>query len=232
MPRAELAAVRLEQLKLCEYSLRLTLPRSKGELTGCGVIVAIPYSTTQLYPVRVLRRWQLASVGRTASGVINRDQDLSGIRVGLHDEIFQGAMPVLVGVGAASTYSLDRGGTSRRRYPGRAHLLETTKQGLTPDCTIADAGQGLRAGQKAAWGDTPCHGDVFHLQRQCEGLAKGATSRRRKLQAKIAPAGRRGPDDELAGQLDVARQAQTQANWGWPVTSEHSLNGWAVTFWR
>src|SRR5208283_559541 len=143
MPRAELAAVRLEQLKLCEYSLRLTLPRSKGELTGCGVIVAIPYSTTQLYPVRVLRRWQLASVGRTASGVINRDQDLSGIRVGLHDEIFQGAMPVLVGVGAASTYSLDRGGTSRRRYPGRAHLLETTKQGLTPDCTIADAGQGL-----------------------------------------------------------------------------------------
>jgi len=32
----------------------------------------------------------------------------------------------------------------------------------------------LRAGQKAAWADTPCHGDVFHITRQYEGLAKGA----------------------------------------------------------
>ena len=30
--------------------------------------------------------------------VVNHDQDLSGIRVGLHDEIFQGTMPVLAGV--------------------------------------------------------------------------------------------------------------------------------------
>ena len=40
---------------------------------------------------------------REASAV-NHDQDLSGIRVGLHDEIFQGATPVLAGVDAASTY--------------------------------------------------------------------------------------------------------------------------------
>src|SRR3954466_11527497 len=46
----------------------------------------------------------LQSATRQAS-VINRDQDLSGIRVGLHDEIFQGATPVLVGVDAASPYS-------------------------------------------------------------------------------------------------------------------------------
>ena len=38
------------------------------------------------------------------AGIINRRQDLSGIRVGLHDEIFQGATPVLAGVDAASTY--------------------------------------------------------------------------------------------------------------------------------
>ena len=31
------------------------------------------------------------------AGAINREQDLSGIRVGLHDEIFQGATPVLAG---------------------------------------------------------------------------------------------------------------------------------------
>src|SRR3712207_6254968 len=38
------------------------------------------------------------------AGAINRGQDLSGIRVGLHDEILQGATPVLAGVDAASTY--------------------------------------------------------------------------------------------------------------------------------
>jgi len=99
------------------------------------------------------------------------------------------------------------------------HLLDATEQGLDPDHTIADAGQGLRAGQKAAWGDTPCHGDVFHIQRQCEGLAttlqhlaKGATSRRQTLQAKTGRAGQRGPDDELATQLALARQAETQAH--------------------
>ena len=38
------------------------------------------------------------------ASVINRDQDLSGIRVGLHDEIFHDGKPVLAGVDAASTY--------------------------------------------------------------------------------------------------------------------------------
>jgi hypothetical protein len=52
------------------------------------------------------------------------------------------------------------------------HLLDAAEQGLRPEYTIADAGQGLRAGQRAVWGDTPpCHGDVFHIQRCCEGLA-------------------------------------------------------------
>lgn len=36
--------------------------------------------------------------------MINLAQDLSRIHFGLHDEIFQGSMPVLAGVDAASTY--------------------------------------------------------------------------------------------------------------------------------
>jgi hypothetical protein len=154
------------------------------------------------------------------AGVINRDQDLSGIRVGLHDEIFHGAMPVLAGVDAASTYCYLLAAEERRDADTwGVHLLDAAQQGLDPDYTIADAGQGLRAGQRAAWGDTPCHGDVFHVQRQCEGLAntlsrlaKGATSRRKTLQAKINPAHQRGPEDELATQLVLARQAETQAH--------------------
>jgi len=151
---------------------------------------------------------------------INHDQDLSSIRVGLHDEIFQGATPVLAGVDAQSTYCYILAAERRRDADTwGVHLLHAAQQGLDPDYTIADAGQGLRAGQRAAWGDTPCHGDVFHIQRQCEGLAntlsrlaKGATSRRKMLQTKIGRTGPRGPDDGLATQLELARQAETQAH--------------------
>ena len=99
------------------------------------------------------------------------------------------------------------------------HLLDAAQQGLDPDYTIADAGQGLRAGQRAAWGSTPCHGDVFHIQHQCEGLAntlarlaQGATSRRKTLQAKMGHAGQRCPNDEIATQLALAGQAEIQAH--------------------
>jgi hypothetical protein len=77
----------------------------------------------------------------------------------------------------------------------------------------------LRAGQEAAWGDTPCHGDVFHIQRQCGGLAntlsrlaQGATSRRKTLQAGTGRAGQRAPDAELATQLALARQTEARTS--------------------
>ena len=93
------------------------------------------------------------------AGVINREQDLSGIRVGLHDEIFHDGKPVLTGVDAASTYCyLLVAAQHRDADTWGVHLLDATEQGLKPDYTIADAGQGLRAGQKAAWGGTPSHG--------------------------------------------------------------------------
>src|SRR5471030_1613575 len=88
------------------------------------------------------------------AGEINRGQDLSAIRVGLHDEIFQGSQPVLAGVDARSTYCyLLAAAEHRDADTWGIHLLDASQQGLNPDYTIADAGQGLRAGQKAAWGD-------------------------------------------------------------------------------
>jgi hypothetical protein len=106
------------------------------------------------------------------AAVIYREQDQSAIRIGLHDELFQGTMPVLAGVCARSTYCyLLAAEQHRDADTWGVHLLDAPKQGLTPDYTIADAGQGLRAGQKAAWGETPCHCDVFHIQHQFETLA-------------------------------------------------------------
>ncbi|MGI4943866.1 MAG: hypothetical protein ACRYHQ_25435 [Janthinobacterium lividum] len=163
----------------------------------------------------------LQAATRQASA-INRDQDLSGIRVGLHDELFQGATPVLAGVDAASTYCYLLAAEDRRDADTwGVHLLDAAAQGLRPEYTIADAGQGLRAGQKAAWGETPpCHGDVFHIHHRCAGLAntlqhlaQGATSRRKALlRAKTGRAGQRSPEHELAAQLHRAREAETQAH--------------------
>src|SRR5271154_4085886 len=163
---------------------------------------------------------QLQSAARQA-GVINQNQDLTGIRVGLHDEIFQEAMPVLAGVDAASTFCYLLVAAERRDADTwGVHLLDAASQGLKPDYTIADAGQGLRAGQRAAWGETPCHGDVFHTQRLYEGLAntlsrlaKGARSRRQKLEARIDRSGQCAPDDEPGVQLEAARQIEVQAYW-------------------
>ena len=151
--------------------------------------------------------------------VINDAQDLSRIHTGLHDELFHGGKPVLAGVCAESTYCyLLAAEDHRDADTWGVRLLDAAQQGLKPDYTIADAGQGLRAGQKAAWGDTPCHGDVFHIIRQCEGLAntlsrlaKGATSRREKREAKFGGAGQSTPKDALVAELALARQAETRA---------------------
>ena len=75
---------------------------------------------------------------------INQSQDLSGINVGLQDEIFQPDKPVLVGVDAASTYcyllqSVERSDEDTWGY----HLLDVMAQGFDPDYTIADGGSGL-----------------------------------------------------------------------------------------
>jgi integrase len=69
--RAELAAIRVEHLEPRERGLRLTLPHSKGERTGRGVTVALPYGTTELCPIRALRSWQEAA-GITAGAVFRR----------------------------------------------------------------------------------------------------------------------------------------------------------------
>jgi hypothetical protein len=138
---------------------------------------------------------RLESSAATAAE-INQTQDLSGIEVGLHDEIYQSNRPVLVGVDAASTYCyLLQSVEHRDEDTWGWHLLEAIDQGFDPKYTIADGGSGLRAGQKAVLPETPCHGNVFHIQHQFEqvanGLARqaqGATTRRIKLEQKIAQA--------------------------------------------
>src|SRR5665647_768066 len=59
------------------------------------------------------------------------------IRVGLHDEIFQGSQPVLAGADARSTYCyLLAAAEHRDADTWGIHLLDAARQGLNPDYTI------------------------------------------------------------------------------------------------
>ncbi len=83
----------------------------------------------------------------TTAAEMNQTQDLSGIEVGLHNEIYQSDHPVLVGVDAASTYCyLLKAVEHRDEDTWGWYLLDTMTQGFDPNYTIADGGSGLRAG--------------------------------------------------------------------------------------
>ncbi len=100
-----------------------------------------------------------------AAREVNERQDLSGVRIGAHDEIFQNRRPVLVGADVHSTFcyllSLE---DHRDADTWGVRLLELKAKGFHPDATIADGGTGLRAGQALALPGVSCRGDVFHAE--------------------------------------------------------------------
>ena len=149
---------------------------------------------------------------------INQTQDLSSIGVALLDELFHASQPVLTGVDAFSTYCfLLQAVAHRDEDTWGYYLLEAEEQGLNPDYTIADAGQGIRAGQQAAWGDKPCHGDVWHILDRCDSLcrsldkkAQGATTQREKLEKKMELAKLKGEGNKLSAKLTQARKNEAE----------------------
>lgn len=102
----------------------------------------------------------------------NAQADLSAVRIGAHDEIFQSGQPVLVGADVDSTYcyllSLEE---HRDADTWGVRMLELQDQGFAPQATIADGGRGLRAGQALALPGVPCRGDVFHALQSFQSLA-------------------------------------------------------------
>jgi hypothetical protein len=152
---------------------------------------------------------------------VNAQQDLAGVRIGAHDEIFQAGRPVLVGADVASTYCyLLSPEEHRDGDTWGVRLLELTERGLRPDATIADFASGLRAGQAEAWPDVPCRGDVFHalqtatpLVGYLENRAYDAIASRSRLEDRQARTEHRQgrKDRSLAAQLRYAREAETPA---------------------
>jgi hypothetical protein len=151
----------------------------------------------------------------------NASQELSAVRHGLHDEIFQVTQPVLVGVDAFTTYcyllSLEE---HRDADTWGVRLLELQDRGFHPDSITADFGKGLRAGQELAMPGVPCRGDVFHALQNVtpvvsflENRAYQALDTRHDLERKQAQhQWRHGRcDRNLARQIPEALAAETQA---------------------
>jgi hypothetical protein len=151
----------------------------------------------------------------------NDAYDLQRVHLGAHDEIFQADAPVLVGVDVASTFCyLLSQEEHRDADTWGVRLLELQGHGFAPDATIADFATGLRAGQKQAFPEVPCRGDVFHVLQKIlpvvtflEHRAYAAIAARSKLeQQQASHEHRRGRKNlVLVQQLRTARQAETQA---------------------
>src|SRR6516225_3182781 len=151
----------------------------------------------------------------------NDSYDLQRVRLGAHDEIFQADAPVLVGVDVASTFCyLLSQEEHRDAATWGVRLLELQGHGFAPDATIADFATGLRAGQKQAFPEVPCRGDVFPVLQKIlpvvtflEHRAYAAIAARSKLeQQQASHEHRRGRKNlVLVQQLRTARQAETQA---------------------
>src|SRR5262245_23793705 len=108
----------------------------------------------------------------------NDQHDLSGVRVGAHDEIFQGRQPVLVGVDVASTYCYLLSPEGQRDgVTWGVRLLELQVHGFAPQATIGDSGSGLAAGQDLALPGVPRRGDVFHVLQQVTPLVRSLEDR-------------------------------------------------------
>ena len=150
----------------------------------------------------------------------NLGQDLAGVRIGAHDEIFQLGLPVLVGVDVFSTYCyLLSSEEHRDGDTWGVRILELTDRGFAPDATIGDAGSGLRSGLAQALPEVCCRSDVFHALQEATLVmtflenrsfdAIAACDKLERQQAKLARNGR--SINTVAGKLRQARIVQNQA---------------------
>ena len=150
----------------------------------------------------------------------NEQQDLCRVRIGAQDEIFQSGQPVLVGVDADSSYCYLLGLEDHRDADTwGVRLLELQAQGFQPEATVADAGQGIRAGQALAMPEVPCRGDVFHALQTVQALvtflenrAYAAIAAAADLQRKKARQQWRGRLAQgVAGKLGRAKRKEARA---------------------
>jgi hypothetical protein len=169
------------------------------------------------YPISLGTVHNIVQSAVATARQVNAREDLSRVRIGDHDEIFQAGDPVLVGIDARSTYcyllSLEE---HRDGDTWGVRLLELLQRGFRPEAIIADFAKGLRCGQEQALPGVPCRGDVFHclyevgpLVRYLENRAYDAMDTVEKLTRKQSQHERRKgrKDPKVAQRLRHAKEA-------------------------
>ena len=86
--------------------------------------------------------------------------------------------------------------------------MELQEQGLQLQRSVADGGQGIRAGQRMVWPDVPCDYDHFHALQETERLATFLENRayrqmnaREQLERKMTRARSKGQGRQFSGRL-------------------------------
>jgi hypothetical protein len=161
----------------------------------------------------------------THARAVNRQQDLAQVRFAGLDEIFQNQRPVLVGADVASTFCFLLSSEAHRDgETWGIRLLELAERGFAPAATIADFGNGIRAGQQLALPDCPCRGDIFHALNELvpvvtylDNRAYEAIAVRHKLQRKKSSLQRQGRSNQthelqaLSRKVVLAAKAEAKA---------------------
>ncbi len=207
-----------------EQTVLFYLPVTKAWLRMCVVALLLICRSSYRGVIEFLRdildvKMSIGTVHNIFTAVvphaqgINQTQNLSNVHVGVHDELFQGAKPVLAGTDHDSGYCyLLSAEAHRDADTWGIHLLDLREQGLKPDYTIADQAKGLRSGQELALPGIACHGDCFHLFYDMERLAgfltrraEGCTTSRQQLDRKMDKAKKKHCGNTLSKTLAIAR---------------------------
>src|ERR1700735_769552 len=148
----------VSRARLCQIVLALVLI-CHSSFRGVVEFLAAVFD----YPLSLGSVHNIVHAAVAQARQINDAQDLSAVRIGADDEIFQAGKPVLVGVDTRSTYCyLLSPEAQRDGETWGVRLLELSTRNFQPDATIADAGSGMRSGHEQALPGVPCRGDVFH----------------------------------------------------------------------
>ena len=174
------------------------------------------------YPLSLGTAFNIVRSAIPSARAHNTSQDLSGVRIGVPDEIFQAGRPVLVGCDADSTYCYLLSQEEHRDADTWAvRLWELVERGFGPEATVADGGTALRAAHELVLPDLPRRRDVFHvfyeevgpLVRALEAAAYKAIEARDKLERQLATPGKRRDQQKLslAQRLRHARAEEARA---------------------
>jgi len=164
----------------------------KRTILECSIICKGSLSDTQDF-LRDIYKYN-CSIGKISKIInefsskarqFNQSVDLSKIKVGANDEIFQASKPVLVGVEPISNYIYLMQLEEKRDGETWHFYLETKscEQGLKLEKSVSDAGRGLIKGIKMSFdGNCKIFADTFHIERE---FLKGITSLENNAYAKI-----------------------------------------------